>query len=343
MSERTEIEWADHTWSPWRGCTNVSPGCANCYAETLSRRNPAVLGSWGKGAPRVISKSWGLPHRWNLTPESELSVRPTVFPSLCDWLDDDVPIEWLARFLELIHATPNLSWLLLTKRPENWKRVDEAWRVGNLLMPVKKWLARWHDGNAPDNVWFGVSVEDQTRAIERIPRLINIPAAIRWVSIEPLLGPVDMERIVVKQSTGSDLGMVNALTGRQSNMGRPCPDVPRINWIVIGGESGNRARPCNIRWIQNLLRQTREAGTPTFVKQLGARPIWLDTLLWDHAGRPKDWYPRGVLVPMKVCHSKGGDPVEWPEEVRVREFPWLCIGESAENGFGWLRNKGALP
>lgn len=265
--------------------------------------------------------------------------RPRVFPSLCDWLDEEVSPAWLAEFLALINLTPRIDWLLLTKRPGKWReRIDAAALASTSFH--QRWLVEWLRGTPPPNVWFGVSVEDQTRANERIPILLEIPARLRWLSVEPLLGQVDMERIVVKQLAGSDMGMLNALTGRLSNMGCPCADVARINWIVIGGESGNRARTCNLRWIQNLLEQTRRAGTPTFVKQIGARPIWLDTWLWLNAGRPNDWYPRGSIVPMKVSHSKGGDPVEWPDQLRVREFPWRCIGEVDENCFGGLRNEG---
>jgi protein gp37 len=182
VSENTKIEWCDHSWSPWRGCTKVSAGCANCYAETLSKRNPAVLGQWGKGKPRVLAKNWNDPVKWNRReiPSCMCDVKPpercgcysapTVFPSLCDWLDDEVPIEWLARFLKLIHDTPNLNWLLLSKRPENWRNrlanaALEAERLG--VDPfVDNWL--YHD-LPPKNVWIGTSVEDQPNADRRIP------------------------------------------------------------------------------------------------------------------------------------------------------------------------------
>src|SRR5205085_322251 len=119
--------------------------------------------------------------------------RPRIFPSLCDWLDDEVPIEWLADFLKLIHDTPNLDWLLLTKRPENWSdRIHTAFRLPN-DEPLETWLSGWLDGDrAPHNVWIGVSVEDQQRADERIPLLLQIPAKVRFLSVEPLLSEVNL-------------------------------------------------------------------------------------------------------------------------------------------------------
>ncbi len=313
--KNTKIEWADHTWNPWRGCTKVSPGCAHCYAEALSKRNPAVLGQWGQGAPRVLAKNWSEPYRWNDHPrvddETNQIATTMVFPSLCDWLDEEVPIEWLARFLELIHATPNLTWLLLTKRPQNWWRVDEAWRVGNLLMPAKRWLARWHDGNPPANVWLGVSVEDQPRAVERIPRLLMIPAALRWLSLEPLLGPVDLTHLDLGATT-KNWCQIDALTGRHTDMSHPCLSVPKVDWLVIGGESGPRARPCNIQWIRNLVRDGQGAGVDVFVKQVGACPVTTMTVGQDHDDL------------RAFSHPKGGDPDEWPSDLRVRQWPVGC-------------------
>lgn len=297
MSEHTKIEWVDHSWSPWRGCTKVSPGCANCYAETLSKRNPAVLGQWGKGKPRVLAKNWGDPVRWQKRTAMDMP-RPRVFPSLCDWLDDEVPIEWLARFLKLIHDTPHLDWLLLTKRPENWE--ERSLKACQLLAgmtaaeaPTVHWLIAWRRGfQAPSNVWFGVSVEDQTRANERIPLLLQIPAKVRWLSLEPLLGPVHLASSVRYPSGLIEEG---------------------LHWLVIGGESGHGASPCNVDWIRSLKDQGKAAGLPVFVKQLGARPV---EDIQDARGGYVGFQRLGG-----ISHPKGGDPLEWPEDLRVREFP----------------------
>ena len=328
MGTQTKIEWADSTWSPWRGCTKVSPGCANCYAEALAARNPGVLGGWGKGAPRVLAKNWDEPVGWNrkatqrftewsnrwdgtmrsmFKPQSvpPSPARPRVFPSLCDWLDDEVPVEWLVRFLRLIHETPHLGWLLLTKRPENWgKRLRAAHCAAT--GPVRIAIAEWLDCNPPVNVWLGVSVEDQKRAEERIPLLLETPARLRWLSVEPLLGPVDLTRIDAEQARGSDLCMVNALTGEYTDMWRPCEPPPQVNWVVIGGESGPKARECHADWIRGLLRQCEGALVPVFVKQVGTRPV-------DRGMRAAEW---GELK-----DPKGGNPDEWPNELMVRQFP----------------------
>ncbi len=332
MGEQTKIEWCDHSWSPWRGCTKISPGCANCYAETLSKRNPAVLGNWGKGKPRVLAKNWGDPVRWNnyrfrcpgcghwnhqssdwcqaersgCSVKADLFIlsRPTVFPSLCDWLDEEVPVEWLARFLQLIHDTPNLTWLLLTKRPENWDlRITEA--LGFCLMqhasksgPLRDWIASWKGGTPPANVWVGTSVEDQERADERIPALLSIPAAGRFLSAEPLLGPVDLEMALEEfQPLNPDLSR------------KPAP----VGWVIVGGESGPGSRPCHVDWIRSLVSQCKDAAVPVFVKQLGARPI-------------QSWGAESRIQPgdfsVRLAHRKGGDPAEWTKDLRVREFPW---------------------
>lgn len=332
VSENTKIEWCDHTWNPWRGCTKVSPGCANCYAERLSKRNPAVFGKWGKGKPRVLAKSWNNPVRWNRKIESKIFAwdllkeihgpsdaflkwegfisprKETVFPSLCDWLDDEVPIKWLERFIELIHKTQNLKWLLLTKRPENFvSRLREVQRHMTVdPLDIVDRIDAWISGDrVPQNVWVGTSVEDQQRADERIPKLLKIPAKLRFLSVEPLLGPVEFERVPREGCSTSDF--------REKWM-------DGIEWVIIGGESGPRSRPCNVTWVKSIVRQCAAVEVPCFVKQLG-RFVDIDdcddptgfsrTCESDKDGR---WYA-------ELNHPKGGDPAEWPEGLRVRQFP----------------------
>ena len=305
MSENTKIEWCDHSWSPWRGCTKVSPGCAHCYAETLSKRNPAVLGNWGKGKPRVLAKNWGDPVRWNKVNADGFTQNDppvTVFPSLCDWLDEEVPVEWLANFLALIDKTPNLTWLLLTKRPENFReRLNcvRNWALAESNYDLHSFVHQWMDRAdrpAPANVWVGTSVEDQIRADERIPALLRIPAAGRFLSVEPLLGPVTLPTC-----TGGPDCPLNDIDGHSDH------PFGGIYWVIVGGESGPGARPCNVDWIRSLVSQCKEAAVPCFVKQLGARPCSESACgaTWRHV----------------VTHKKGGDPAEWPEHLRVREFP----------------------
>jgi protein gp37 len=289
MSENSKIEWTDHTFNPWIGCTHKSPGCVNCYAEARDERF-AKGQHWGKGAPRqrTTEANWKLPLKWNHQAEWDLaqafSRRPRVFcASLADWLDDEVPIEWLAVLLELIRLTPNLDWLLLTKRPENWKsrmtavlrlKEDEGRALADHI-----WLLDWISGeSAPANVWMGTSVEDQKRADERIPLLLGIPAGIHFLSCEPLIGPLLLGEWIPRNL------------------------CPRIDWAIIGGESGPGARICDVRWVRALVNQFRYASVACFVKQLGA------TSIEENAA-------------MVLGDRKGGDPSEWPEDLRVREFP----------------------
>jgi protein gp37 len=231
---------------------------------------------------------------------------------MCDWLDNEVPVEWLADFIGLIMSTPNLDWMLLTKRPENFFNrltavncspgfglIDRAKRVGGeRIAMLATWVEFWRTGSAaPHNVWIGTSVEDQQRADERIPELLQIQARVRFLSVEPLLGPVDLEMAL------EDFQPLNADLTR-----KPSP----VQWVIVGGESGPKARPCNIAWVRDIVRQCAAAGVPCFVKQLGSFCIEEEgsqrrRILWDH--------------------PKGGDPDEWPEDLRVRQFP-----ESQEGG-----------
>ncbi len=315
--EHSRIEWTDHTFNPWRGCTKVSPGCEHCYAETLSRRNPAVLGTWGRGRPRVraIEATWRQPLRWNgqaaqflrchacgwrglrdasavcptpgcLTFFSEMaSVRQRVFcASLADWLDDEVLIEWFVDLLSLIYRTPNLDWQLLTKRPQNWAprlaaAIESHYRRPKLWTKDHVWFRQWmidwsnvHKGpphplvQPPANVWVGTTVEDQTRADERVPILLSIPATVRFLSCEPLLGPVDLTEI---NGALSSWGRVSA-----------CDAVwpGGLHLVICGGESGNEARPMHPDWARLLLDQCAGADLPFFFKQWGE---WKPHSGWD--------------------------------------------------------------
>jgi protein gp37 len=263
--KNSNIEWCDHTFNPWEGCTKVSPGCANCYAENRNTRfGGGTAVNWGKGAPRrrTSGHNWNQPVKWNEAAAAIEAVfnvpgpitsvlgpvaRPRVFcASLADWLDDEVPIEWLADLLDLIQRTPHLDWLLLTKRPENW--YERTRLVACLLSRTKaprpnyallSFLAEWKLGSPPDNVWIGTTVEDQVRADERIPALLSIPARVRFLSCEPLLGPVYLHR------------------ARQAWTG-----LPGIDWVICGGESGPKARPMYPDWARSLRDQCAEAGVP---------------------------------------------------------------------------------
>lgn len=324
MSENSKIEWTDHTFNPWEGCTKVSPGCLNCYAETRNARwNGGESPNWGKGKPRrrTSESNWKKPLKWNsdasgsfqsfqqvMTSDGEIyrgtieeikslelpmdsiveagPARPRVFcASLADWLDDEVPIEWLADLLELIRLTPNLDWLLLTKRPENWlERMLAVESFGRSKSPILALNSAalissdWRKGYAPSNVWIGTTVEDQKRADERIPLLLNIPAKVRFLSCEPLLEAVDITKIpdqLYSYCEGCDdeksRVYFNSLTGRQF-CDRSCDGgeyIPRIHWVICGGESGSGCRPFDLDWARSLRDQCKDSGVAYFMKQMG--------------------------------------------------------------------------
>lgn len=282
----TKISWADSTASPWYGCTKVSPGCANCYAEGWARRTGKDC--WGPGKARIKSKSFERECRkWDKVAtlaceiadfeHKLLAHRPRIFPSLCDWLDPEVPIDWLADALSVIHTCRNLDFLLLTKRPENFRQ-----RMAEIPYA-------WGDGSfVPENIWVGASCENQEQADKRIPALLRIPAKVRFLSLEPLMGPVDL-----KLRTHPDYGWE--------------PNDP--DWVIVGGESGPNARPCNVDWIRSIVHQCKAAGVPCFVKQLGSRSYQSP----DHDG--------GTGYELALNHTKGADPSEWPEDLRVQEEP----------------------
>jgi len=326
MGQRTSIAWATDSFNPWIGCTKVSPGCANCYAETESHRRGWA--EWGKGKPRHRTgvSYWRQPLAWNKRPwvcdlcgkaiiaatgiaahlpvyclgcgqERSAFYRRRVFcGSLCDWLDPEVPIEWLADLLDLIRQTPELTWLMLSKRLELFfaRRYDVVTHLTRTAYGAKvrtlKLLADWTDGKPPPNVWMGTSIEDQERADQRIPELLKIPAAVRFLSVEPLLGPVDLWGARYQKAPGSYSGAVSGWK-------------PSVDWVIVGGESGSKARVTGHGWIRDVVMDCKAAGVPVFVKQLGSR------------------IASGGTMPERLRHPKGGDPAEWPADLRVREFP----------------------
>lgn len=315
MGEKTGISWTDSTFNPWWGCTKVSPGCANCYAETLAvtRRKLPVWGPAPRFGRKFMSEGhWKGPEKWNRA-AAAAGVRHRVFcASMADVFDEhpDV-VPHRARLFDLIERTPHLDWQLLTKRPE---RVMEA-------VPPD-----WH-GGFPRNVWIGTSVEDQERADERIPLLLEIPAAVRFLSCEPLLGPVNLGltrfiRDLDRMPWDDGPAGLRYLTER----GRG------LHWVIVGGESGPGARPCNVKWIRDLVAQASRASVPVFVKQLGA--VVLDRNdagfgdddlpgSWPDEADVTEWGPwyQGSTARVHLGDRKGGDPSEWPEDLRIREFP----------------------
>ena len=256
MGADSKIEWTHHTFNPWRGCAKVSPGCAHCYAEAMAKRT-GIHGTWGPEGERVVSSDayWAQPLRWDRAAAKAGERRRVFCASMADVFEarDDLH-EPRSRLFSLILATPHLDWLLLTKRPENVE----------IIAPES-----WMDG-FPKNVWLGTTVEDQQRADERIPHLLAVPAAVRFLSVEPLLGPVDIEPYLPHGCRGCN--HPGNLLPAWNEHGR-CSECdgtgqePAIDWVIVGGESGPGARPCDVAWIRDVVRQCREAGVAVFLKQ----------------------------------------------------------------------------
>lgn len=262
MAENTKIEWTDHTFNPWEGCQKVGPGCDNCYAET---RNARYAGgeaiNWGPGAPRrrTSASNWNKPLMWNKNADAFMAKhgrRQRVFcASLADVFDNAVDLSWREDLFQLIAATPNLDWLLLTKRIGN---------VPAMVAIIPGWM--------PPNVWLGATITNQTEAERDIPKLLELPARVRFLSMEPLLGPVDLTRVPISGSGHHQFDPI--ITANVLERAEAYPPLPQVDWVIVGGESGTGARPMHPSWAQGLRDQCEAAGVPFLFKQWGEwKPI----------------------------------------------------------------------
>lgn len=260
MGTKTRISWTDHTFNGWTGCTEVSPGCDNCYARKLVRRFGY---GWGAGAPRQKFKNtWSWARVWNKQAEVQGKPHLVFAMSLADWADSEAPEEWREEMWQLIRDTPYLYWQLLTKR-----------HLSHSLFP-NDW---WSRPNGYPNVWLGVSVEGNGQ-LYRLENLLEIPARVHFVSYEPALEYVDF--------------------GPYWHIDRDWTVNKALDWLVIGGESHqeSRARPFDPEWARQNILKSRGDGK-VFVKQLGSN------------------------CGLNLSESHGADPKEWPEDLRVQEFP----------------------
>ena len=346
---KTSIEWTDYSWPVVNGCSRASAGCQNCYAERLAatrlRHHPryAGLAEWHNGKPRwtgetrLAANELEKPLRWR-------KPRRIFVADMGDLFHRANSNETIAAVFGVMAATPWHTFQVLTKRAArmlawfewlgnvpatyatsrlyrsdlfdavNVKALlgqEPASKISSDAVDCMKWAMHTlpredrSDRFAMDllaasvdtrcvrwplpNVWLGVSAEDQATADERIPHLLACPAAVRWVSAEPLLGPVDL----------------TAYLGR-------------LDWAVVGGESGPGARPCSIGWIRDIVQQCGAASVRRFVKQLGGNPLGRGSDLQIRvSGRGSDEY----RFPLELRDRKGGDVSEWPEDLRVREYP----------------------
>lgn len=231
MSKNSSIEWTHHTFNAWWGCIRVSPACQHCYAESFSKRVGEDV--WGKDAPRRFfgEEYWSNPIQWNAK-ASKKGERHRVFcASMSDVFEERDDLDpWREKLWKLIEKTPMLDWLLLTKRPEN---------IGKMV----PWTTDW-----PENVWLGTTVETQKYADERLPHLLKHRAKVRFLSCEPMLGPVNLKKWIKP----------NKKTGLQG-----------IDWVIAGGESGPGSRPMNPNWVRQLRDHAQSAGVPYLYKQWG--------------------------------------------------------------------------
>lgn len=322
MGETTGIGWTDHTASPWWGCLKVSPGCEHCYAETLAvtRRKLPAWGPPSTTERKRTKGAWKDVLRWNRATKKD-GVRRRMFVSSLSDIFEAHPMvaPWRAEALDLLAQCDGLDVQLLTKRPENIRAMVPA-----------AWLESW-----PAHVWVGTTAEDQRRANERIPHLLRVPAAVRFLSCEPLLEAVDLTRLP------AELLLMDALRGdRFSSTGGGkfyARGEAIISWAIVGGESGPGARPFDLAWARSIVRQCDDAGVPVFVKQMGDNPV--DSALVDIYGpdgkrrytRPADHYDvaearatRGYDVlphALKFKAHHAADPSEWPADLQRQEFP----------------------
>ena len=334
MSE-TKIQWADVVWNPTRGCSVVSPGCHFCYAMKQAHRFDRPGGAYD-GLTKMTSQGaqWtGLvtlaedkltePLRWR-------KPRRIFVDSMSDLFHDGVPDSYIDRVFAIMALAQHHTFQVLTKRPERmrayltagvrvyqktlagssvpaggafWPEGSAATRIIAAIDRIDRDLGREpHYPRLPHwplpNVWLGVSVEDQQHADERISLLLDTPAAVRFISAEPLLGPIALWERWIDRHQFADAGTPPGF----------------IDWVICGGESGPKARPFDIAWARSLRDQCAAAGTAFFLKQVGRRPAETQPALGGQIGR--------TAYPLDLRDSHGGDESEWPDDLRgCRAFP----------------------
>ena len=338
MSDNTSIAWTDATWNPIVGCSRVSEGCRNCYAERMAGRLAAmgkrqyqdVVGgglaygpnSGWSGKTALVESALSDPLHWR-------KGRRIFVCSMGDLFHEKVPFDWIDRVFAVMALSPQHTFQVLTKRPERMAKYCAAEGVAGRIAEAAKMLCkaspppevfaiygmgpakadgqpefgyRWFINRWPiPGLWLGTSCENQAAADARIPHLLRCPAAIRFLSCEPLLGDVNIDK-------------TNWFYGDCRD------DSGQVDWVIVGGESGPKARPCDIAWIRSIRDQCTAAGVACFVKQLGAIPYmdnrpWLRMTMFcgEKSGKP-------YVVALR--DHKGGDPAEWPADLRnVRQWP----------------------
>ncbi len=300
----SKIEWTDATWNPVVGCTKVSPGCQHCYAEKMGARLAAMACSTKRKNPPSESalaytkaiKMWFDPKTeksfwrdWSgktVCIESALEIplhwRKSRMIFVCSMGDLPLaPYEFFVKVMTVIKQCPQHTFQILTKRPE---------------MLLQHCTSLYEHGSPPDNLWLGATVCNQPEADKKIPILLQIPAAVRFVSIELMLGAMDIRQYL-------------KAWGDPFKEDRVTTNAP-LNWVILGGESGPGARPCKLEWVRSVVNQCRTASVPVFVKQLrmtGCRKCGFDPCTHLHGHRPKEFLIKDIN--------------QFPEDLRIRQYP----------------------
>lgn len=354
----TAIEWTDETWNPIVGCSHagyqpvdggpkrVHPGCENCYAERTTARglDPAHRAAHDRRPDGRVDVRWNgkvrfRPHylekpfiAWKARKDG--TGRRIFVASISDLGHPGLPDEQRAAIYGAMLLSPWNTYQNLSKRPDVLARFKDAWNptmcayqffeeCPSLEADWSTFPCSWEEQRHIHEI---VSVSDQPTADALIPLLLSVPAAVRGVSYEPATGPVDFERWLSPSGTGAVLGQcvdIDLMSWHHDGeVCRKCGfGMSHLNWIIIGGESGRGARPFDLQWARDALRQGKEAGVPVFVKQMGKRPV--ETATGYEGTR---W--EGGTIEWNFIDPKGGASEEWPEDLRVREFP---------DSFGGLR------
>jgi protein gp37 len=304
MSATSSIEWTDKTWNPVRGCSVVSPGCVNCYAMKQAHRQSGPgrayegltkmtkAGAQWTGVVRTVESALLEPLSWR-------KPQRVFVNSMSDLFHEDVPDVFIDRVFAVMAWCDRHTFQILTKRADRTRDYMDGLTRGGIDATARRLASGGGALRIPSdtptsglvwplpNVWLGVSVEDQKHADLRIPLLLQTPAAVRFISAEPLLAALNLRPYLTGFAFGGAI-----YTG------------PRLDWVIVGGESGHSARPFDLVWARSIVKQCKAAGIGCFVKQLGA---------WTIDGTP--------MVEVGLRNRKGGDPSEWPDDLRVREFP----------------------
>lgn len=341
----SSIEWTDETWNPTTGCTPVSPGCLNCYAATFAHRGltPAHRGLTVLRDGRAVFNGTIKLHEDRLAiPLGWKKPRRVFVDSMSDLFHPGVPFDFADRVFAVMALCPQHTFQVLTKRPERMAEYFStgSMRAGEIQLSGVRWLAgpekpgekhehstsrtvgadrylsaMWKDWPLP-NVWLGTSIENQDTADERIPHLLKCPAVVRFLSYEPaldevsLIGPLGLYGHLGIHADGSEFG-----PNYHKNESRRCD----LHWVIAGGESGHGSRPANIEWFRSVRDQCKAAGVAFFMKQLGADPqdLRIAALESIEEMKPEHLNAHGRTIK----NTKGGDPSEWPEDLRVRQWP----------------------